>query len=302
MPRLRQLIVLLACCAVLAACNTTRLAYNQGDRLIAWRAAAMLQLDRGQRQEVRDEVRALRAWQRAVQLPQVRDDLHYLIAALDPAEGGVSVNRPVADFLIARANRHTADFTACLMPAGVRLLRRLDDAQLAHLRKELEQSTEARIKAIAEQDEAEWREGLVEDMRSTLREWIGTLDEAQVARIKAWAQARESTPKMWLEHRDDWLPELFALLEARHDEDFTERLKEWMRDYDRRRPEVLRRAAEADRELWIGLMLDLERMLGDQQRERLLSQLRRYADDAAALAAHQEADAEAVECLPAPVL
>src|SRR5690606_15296654 len=93
------------------------------------------------------------------------------------------------------------------------------------------------------------------------------------------------TPALWLDYRQARTDDFFVLLAARRDADFSTRLRDRLEGRDGFRSEALNAAAEADRESWLQLMLDLHASLEPQQREHMVRELRRLAEDFAVLAA-----------------
>jgi hypothetical protein len=76
--------------------------------------------------------------------------------------------------------------------------------------------------------------------------------------------------------------DVLAILRAREAQ---KRLPERLEHWERGRDPAYVSAIEAWREHYFNLMLDLDRMLTAEQRARVHSQLRRYAEDFEALAA-----------------
>lgn len=278
---LRLMLLLLLCAGLLTACSTTRLAYNQAHWLVSWQLGGYLDLDWGQRAQLRDEVRELRAWHRATQLDAYAEDLHWLAERIENRD----FDRAALEEAIARANAHVAELVERALPHAVAVLRSMSDAQLAELQRRLAADLE---KALAEGGDTEledWRAQASADMIEALRDWVGPLEADQRARIARWAQQRQALPGMWRARRKAAMEEAFRLLADRHEADFLARVEAFLAEHTERRPRALREAAAADREAWKGLMLDLEAGMRPRQRAHLVGALRGYARDAERLAA-----------------
>lgn len=276
-----QLIVVLLLAGLLAACSTTRLAYNQSHRLVSWQLGGYLDLDRSQKALLREEFLALRAWHRATQLPAYAQDLHALADDLEAKR----FDADVLESVITRANAHTEVLVARALPHGVVLARSMRDDQLDAVDARLQEEIGEQLAEREAMSQAQWRSKIAEDMVDTLQNWAGSLNATQRARVDAWAQARQATPVMWRSRRQESQRAIFALLEARHTEDFEARVGHFIRQRGDDRSEDLREAAAADRALWIALMLDLEASLSERQRAHLVDALRGYANDAEVFAA-----------------
>lgn len=281
---LRLTLLLLLCAGLLTACSTTRLAYNQSHWLVSWQLGGYLELDWGQRGQLRDEFRALRAWHRATQLDVYAEDLHWLAERIENRDFG----REDLDEIIARANRHVATLVDRALPRAVVVLRSMSDAQLADLQRRLSADLEDELAKREKMDIEQWRERISEDMVEALRDWVGSLEADQRARIARWARDREARPGMWRAQRKAAMEEAFGLLAHRHEEDFVARVEAFVAERAERRPDELREVATADREAWKALMLDLEAGMRPRQRAHLVDALRGYARDAERLAAAAE--------------
>lgn len=281
---LRLTLLLLLAAGLLTACSTTRLAYNQSHWLVSWQLGGYLGLDWGQRGQLRDEFRALRAWHRATQLQSYAEDLHWLADRIESR----SFDREQLDEAIVRANRHVATLLDRALPHAVAVLRSMSDAQLADLQKRLAADLEEELAEREEMDITQWRERIREDMIEALREWAGPLEAKQRARIARWARQRQAGPGMWRAQRKAVMEEAFRLLEHRHAEDFVARAEAFVAERAERRPAALREVAAADREAWKALMLDLEAGMPPRQRAHFVDALRGYARDAERLAAEAE--------------
>lgn len=275
-----RLIALLLCAALLAGCSTTRLVYNQAHWLVSWQLGGYLELDWGQRAQLRDEFRELRAWHRATQLDAYAEDLRWLAGRLESGD----FSRDALESVIARANRHMKELADRALPHVVTILRDMNDAQLAQLQARLSADLEEELAEREAMDIEIWRERIGDDMVESLRDWVGPLEAGQRARIARWARERQAPPGMWRTQRKEALEAAFRLLEDRHAEDFPARVAAFIGARAERRPDSLRETAAADREAWKDLMLDLEAGMRPRQRAHLVAELRRYAQDAERLA------------------
>lgn len=277
---LRLTLLLLLGVGLLTACSTTRLAYNQSHWLVSWQLGGYLDLDWGQRGQLRDEFRALRAWHRATQLDAYAENLRWLAERIEDRD----FDREDLEKAIARANRHLATLVDRALPHAVAVLRSMSDAQLADLQRRLSADLEEELAERENMDMEQWRARISEDMVEALRDWVGPLEADQRARIARWARERQARPGMWRAQRKAAMEEAFRLLEHRHAQDFVARVEAFVAERAERRSGALREAAAADREVWKALMLDLEAGMRPRQRAHLVEALRSYARDAEQLA------------------
>ncbi len=284
--RILLLILLILLTVAVAGCSATRLGYNRLDWIAGWQMSSYLNLDERQREQFDTEFGALWRWHRAQALPQYAVDLDSLAAALE----GDHFDRATLDDSVRTVNAHAASVYQQALPAAARLLATLSDAQVAALRERVLEDAQKDIERLRKRGVDGWRDKTAEDMQRRLRRWIGRATPAQRERITQWAQARQATPDLWLEYRRTWTDDFFVLLEGRASTDFPERLRDRLEGRDGFRSEELSAAAEADRELWMQLMMDLHALLQPQQRSRMVSELRGLAADFSALAAEAQPD------------
>jgi hypothetical protein len=277
---MRKLLLILLVVAV-TGCSTTRLAYNRLDWIAGWQISSYLALDDAQKTLFDSEFAALWHWHRQGELPQYATDLESLAAAIE----GDHFDRATLDDSVRTANAHAARLYQRALPPAAKLIATLSDEQLVALRKRVREDADKGIERYRKRGTDGWRDKAASDMQRSLRRWIGRVTPQQRARIDQWAQARQATPELWFEYQQAWTEDFFVLLEDRGATDFPDRLRDRLEGRDGFRSEALSAAAQADRELWMQLMMDLHALLQPRQRERMLRELRSLAADFTSLAA-----------------
>lgn len=183
MRLLKRLATLLALGALLGliGCSSVTLAYNQFPLLAGLWVDHYLDLDSGQRSQLKAQLQALQAWHRREELPQWLALLRQAQSALD--DGGATADELLALERGARASVERTLQRAA--PLAGPLLAGLGPEQWRHLQKELDDKT------------AEWREkqsppgGPDERAKryvNNLERWLGDLDRS--TRRQARADAR----------------------------------------------------------------------------------------------------------------
>jgi hypothetical protein len=248
----------------------SRLAYNNADVFLRWQANSYLDFEGEESEALDQRITSLLAWHRAKALPQ------YARLAEEAATRMLrGVKREDLDwgYDAFRAQAQEAVGAAAGEAAG--LLDRLRPEQLAHL--------ERRIAEENRKFEREQLRGTVEERRKRrlkrnldrLEEWYGTLTEAQAERVRRYSDAAPLAGDLRDRDRKRRQSEFVAMLRAR---EATPRLKSWALAWETDREPAYAAAQRQIRERYVELLLDLDRTLSPEQREKAAGRLRDYAE------------------------
>lgn len=271
-----------ALAVVLAGCTAARTVYNHLDWWASWQLGKFVDLDGPQEALFESGFQPLWDWHRSTQLTLYAADLRELArAANEPLS-----SEQVADFL-QRATAHSWRVLDEAMPATVRLLQSLDDAQVREMVERLDERREDRAEEAREMTLEELADEAAHDMRDSLKTWLGRLTPEQNERVARWAAERRYDPALEGAYQEAWLDAYADLLASRARPDFGERLRAFFRE-----PPVTLRAAvvqkrDANRRLWIRFMSELSAGLSERQRKHLRHELRELAELLDELAAEQ---------------
>ena len=267
--------LLFAC--LLCGCSMVRFAYDNADAYLRWRAGNYLDVHGEQADELDASIQAFLDWHRAQALPQ------YARLADEAAQrlgDGLSPQDLVwgYDSLVVQARESLRTAAQRIAP----LLERLDDEQIAHLEQRLADDNRRFAKQYLRGPERKRRERRAERIAERLEDWVGRLSQAQRARVRRYS---ESVPLL-SEMRDRDNRRLQAgLLELVRAREAEERLAQFVLDWERGRDPAYARAVAASRRELFTMLLELDRTLSPEQRERAIAHLRRYAAEFRLLAA-----------------
>ena len=277
----RSLKFLTCCCLLplLAACSTTRLAYDHLDTLLRWQASKYVDLNAQQRQSLDTELQQLWTWHRHTQLPLYAADLRQLAAT---AQAG-PLSREQLEAISAKIRGDWDRIVEQALPGYARAHVLLSDAQVADMIQRIGKEIERRSRKALERSEPERRERMAERMDDTLRDWIGRPNARQHELVEQWAaQVQLATPEQTQE-RHSTLDRYAALLATRAQPGFEQRTRAFFLGPDAaddpQSPETV------ERQRWLQLLADLSTTLEPAQREHLCKKLLGYAADFEALAA-----------------
>jgi hypothetical protein len=263
--------------ALLSACATMRVAYNHADLLVRWRANSYLELEGPQAQELNRRIDGFHVWHRSQALPQ------YANLALDAGRrvaDGLSPEDLVwgYDSVVAQAREGLREAAAQTAP----MLDRLDPAQLANIERGFAEDNRKFAREFLGGSEEDRRSRRVKRVVARLEDWVGGLSEAQIERVRQYAERVPALEAMRDRDRRRLQSGVLEILRARQ---ARQRLPGFAADWQRGRDPADAAASEAARREFFAMLVDLDRTLTDAQRARALSRFRTYADDFTALAA-----------------
>jgi hypothetical protein len=262
-------IAAVAAMLLLSACSVTRIAYDNADTLLRWQANSYFDFQGEQSDELDRRLATLLAWHRARALPQyarLAEDASVRVqrgVKREDLEWGYdSVKAQVREALGAAAAESAA------------LLDRLSPRQITHLERRLAEENRKFAKELMQGTVEERDQRRVKRNVEQLEEWFGTLDEAQVERVRRYSARAPFSAELRDRDRKRRQAELVAMLRAR---EAKQRLVQWMQAWDQGREPAYADAARATEDEYFDLLLDLGRMLSPVQREACADRLRKYA-------------------------
>ena len=281
--RAHWLVTLLLTCTftLLSGCSAVRLAYNQADTLLAWMADDYFDLDAAQKQDFDKRLDPLLTWHRHQQLP---DYARFLGDVKQRAQR--EVTRADALWLIEGAKSRYRSSISKGTPAAVEWLATLTPANIKAMEKQFAKvnqkfAHEHKLNGTAE----ERRRARLERTLKRIREWTGTLTQAQEERITVLNASIPYTDHLRQQDRQRRQKEILALLATRHHKiEFARALSGWLADWEKNRPPEQHAALNDGYDKRIALYLEVERMLTPQQRAHLQEKLQDYIEDLNALA------------------
>lgn len=271
----------LACALLAGACSTLKLGYNHVDTLAVYTLNRYFDLDDAQQALARERARALVAWHRETQLRGYVDLIESAGRRLDERLG--------ADDVLAfyvEMNRRLELIGARAAPELAALALTLTPAQIDHCADRL-----ARDNAKARRESGrDSLDGRIRTAVERAKDWFGSVTPQQERLIRAHLGQQPDNHAWWLAERERRQRELIALLRRIQSErPAAVEAAHWFEAYfarlalpsDPERQAALQRYRLANAAL-IAQLIDVAT---PAQRAALLSKLRGYAEDFAALAA-----------------
>jgi hypothetical protein len=261
---------------ILGGCTALRLAYDNADTYLQFRARHYLDLDARERDELEERIDSFFAWHRAQALPQ------YARIANEAAKrlgDGLSREDLVwgYDSLVANARISIRAAAERIAP----LLDRLTPQQVAHMEKGFAEDNRKFAREYLRGSEQDRRKRRAKRLEERLEDWVGNLSQAQVEQVRRFS---ERTPLYdELRERDRKRMQAEVLDMARKHE-AQKRLPDLAANWDRGRDPAHVAASNAFRNEYFNLLLELDKTLTQEQRARAQGNFRRYAEDFTVLA------------------
>lgn len=260
--------------ALLSACSTVKIAYNNADEVVAWMADDYLDLNREQEQGLRRLLARFHAWHRSTQLPEYARLLD--AAEMRLAEGLTDADVAWAVDAVATRYRILANHAHA---DAVRVLATLSDEQVAHLRRRLDEANRKWAKEHGAGASPEEQKRLrARRLLERIEHWTGSLSSEQTSRLTELIDRMPLITEQSFAFRLRRQRDFLALLERRHDTAaLASALRAWLLDAGRvHAPEYesdYARFVEARTRLYV----EGFRVLGAEQKEHVANRLRRYA-------------------------
>ncbi len=285
MKAVAKLIVATLALVVLGACSGIKIAYNQADHIAAWTVNDYFDLTPAQQAAFKSGFNRFHAWHRTTQLPDY-------IELLDMAHQRVSagVSQADADWLSNAFQTRLETMTRHTYQDAAQFLSQLSDDQITAARKEMDKRNRkfARERGIGAAEDEQRR---IEAARhiERIEHWTGTLNATQEAKVRAMSRAlpliTEQRHRERLRRQDEFL----ALMQQRKNlEAFAPRLRDWVLDWDKTRPAAYQGQYTRFMHERSRMYLAILEMLTPEQRQHVLSVIRRHQQNFRELAAQAQ--------------
>ncbi len=275
---MRRMLVALVALFALSGCTALQLGYNNADTLIQWRAGKYFGFEGEQKAELERRVQRFLAWHRKTELPRysalangLADRLARGVSQADLVWGYDSFQTLLRQSLVAGAGE------------AAELLDVLSAAQVGRFVERLEKENRDHAKDYALADPpAERRAKRTRRNLERLEDWFGALSEAQADRVRLYSARAPLDDELRDRDRKRMQRELTAMFRAR---DARQKLVPWAMAWDQNRDPAYEAMRKDNLREYFGMLMDLDRTLSPEQRERAVRRLRGFAGDFSALVA-----------------
>jgi Family of unknown function (DUF6279) len=254
-----------------------RVAYDNADAYVRWQVHSYIVVEGPDADELDERVEEFHAWHRKNALPK------YVTLAHEAAKrfsDGLSHVDVVWGYDSARAQARESLRKAAELVAP--LLDRLTPEQIAAMERRIAEENRKFYRDNLRGTERERRARRAQLVINRLEDWVGRLTQAQVQRVREYAERAPLTEELRDRDRKRLQNDVLAIVRAH---EARSRLADRVANWEKGREPAVAAGLEASREQYFALLLDLDRTLTPEQRARVLGNMRRYADDFEALSA-----------------
>ncbi|SFU44423.1 DUF6279 family lipoprotein [Pseudoduganella namucuonensis] len=197
-PRFRgaRYFFLIAVLALLGACSSLKLAYNNGDTLLFWWLDAYVDVTSDQKPEVKEDINDLFRWHRKTQL---QDYTQVLRTAQKQLQGNVTMADLQADYREIRGRTETVMMKA--VPDLAELALKLTPEQINRLEKKFDKNNVDFRKKNMKGDRSDQLKFRYKKSMEQFELWFGDFSKEQEAAIRKASDARPLDNELWLDER-----------------------------------------------------------------------------------------------------
>ncbi len=276
-----RILLAVAAVALLQACSGVQLVYDNADTFIRWRLQQLFDLHGDAADELDERIEAFLRWHRKNELP---------IYASDFDDGARRLARGLKheDLVWGYDAFHVRVRESLRMAVGemAPLLDRLTPAQLRHMEQQIAEENRKFARENLRGSERERRERRAQRIVERLEDWVGSLSQAQVDRVKEYSARAPLINEMRDRDNKRLQVDVIAIIRAR---EAKKRLAERVVNFEQGRDPAYTAARDANVQEFFAMLLDLDRLATREQRSRLVAELHRYAAEFRALATRSAA-------------
>jgi hypothetical protein len=261
--------------ALLWGCHAMRVAYDNADTFLHWRAASYVELSPKASAELDQRIDDFLLWHRGKALPQYAslsaDAARRVAAGLSPADLVWGYDAFVAQ---ARESLHEAAVRIAPM------LDRLTAEQVAQIEKRFAEDN----RKFSRENRGSEKERRIRRARRTvgqLEDWVGKLNKAQVERVRQMSEHVPVYDELRDHERKRIQAEFLSIVRAHEAQ---KRLPAFVESWEHGRDPVLSASSKIWRAEFEKMLIDIDRSLSAEQRAKAVARLRGFSEDFAALA------------------
>ena len=268
---MKRWVLLALLTAALAGCSGVRMVYDNLDTFIRWRMLQFLDVHGEQADELDERIARFLRWHRTQALPKYARDAD---AASRRMADGLSSEDLVWGYDVALA--HVRESLREAVDQVAPLLDRLTPEQLRYMEARIVEENRKFARENLRGSERERRERRAQRIIERMEEWVGALSKAQVERVKQFSARAPLLEELRDRDNRRLQAEVIAIIRAR---EARQRLGERVANWELGRDPAYVAARAANQQEFYVLLLDLDRLGTKEQRERIVAELRRYADE-----------------------
>jgi Family of unknown function (DUF6279) len=260
-----------------SGCSTVRFAYENADTYLRWKAGTYVDLQGEEADEVDDRIEEFHTWHRKHALPKYSQ-----LAQEASRRFADGLSRADLDWGYDAVRGQARESLRKAAELAAPMLDRMTPAQVAQIERRLADENRQFHRDNLRGSERERRRKRARVVADRLEDWVGKLSQAQVERVREYAERMPLIDELRDRERRRLQREVLGIIRARQAQ---ARLPEQIAGWDRGREPAFVAVLDSWRDQYFALLIDIDRSLSPEQRGRALTHLRRYAEDFDTLAA-----------------
>ena len=257
------------------ACSTNFF-YERIDWFVVWEVNKYIPLKSEQKATLKADISQRLEEMRSTELPRISGLLQQ--TALD-----VNSRYVTAEMIDGRYHEMLAEFDQfmlAIVPISMRLLRSLDEEQVAELFANLEEINKEMYEEYSGRTAEDREKNRNKSAIKSTQKWTGRLNGEQKLLIKDALAEMDDASEQWREYQRQWQQRFRTLIETRPPEvEYRQELIQLFVYPRESHSDVYRAKVEANRAILNSMLAELLSNLSDKQRKHMVGELNGYADD-----------------------
>ncbi len=258
---------------IVSGCSL-RITYNYLDWILPWYVDDYVNLNDNQEDFFDRATIELLDWHRYAELPRYTD----FITSIKDAQNS-PMSREDVEAFIDEISWLWKSLLKKAAPHLAQLARQLTDEQVEQINRALQDKNEELQKKYGSRSVKEQRQQRKEKTAELLDDWLGAVNDAQLQLIDQWSNDRQETTTAWLAYRDSWRVHFIALLMGRYEENFPQKMEEFLINPRKLYSPDYAQAAAENRVQFSQFVADISLVLSSDQRDHLQQKLADLAAD-----------------------
>lgn len=269
-------LLLLLCFTVFFVGCSTKVSYFFLDWAIEWEVEEYVDLNRDQQNKFDQLVEQFLVWHRQDELPRYRDQL----TLLSTQANEYSLTPELWQQQVTMAKAHWYRIFNVVMPNLLPIVASFDDKQVQQVLTQLKKEQKELIEEYAGKEQSELITDSDKRIEKQLKEWTGSVSEAQKQIIHQANTERLATLDMWLEYRHEWLRQFEQALLRRNEADyFTAQMTRLLTAPDELKSSVYQNNVTENTHKFGVMIIALNQSFSDKQRKHFNGKLTELVDD-----------------------
>jgi hypothetical protein len=257
-----------------SGCSIRKLAYGWAGKLLANRVIATFDLNDAQKRDLLPRVTALHEWHRKNELPRY---VTFLDAVIAKAADGF--DRQEVEWMLHEAIGMVERLSARFSPEAGSVLSTLSDAQITHADDEFKKGEKERFEKL-ELSEEDYVKHRLKVARKNFKTWLGSYSDAQLAEYERFIRKNRQAE---LRRRKRYEDNQEILLKTLHTHPgpqvLSDLVNRWLTRQEVHETPEFQAAEKRDETEFVELVLAIDRLMTQEQRQHLIDELRSWRRD-----------------------